>query len=147
MKLQIAIFAAGCFWEVEEAFSKVKGVKSTRVGYTGGQTLNPSYKEVSTSTTGHVEAVEIKYDPSQVSFLDLLKLFWKVQDPTDITQVSTQYRSVIFTHSLEQEFEARKSLLEREEKLKEKIHTEIVSATTFYPAEEEHQKYFKKNKK
>ncbi|MFC1780139.1 peptide-methionine (S)-S-oxide reductase MsrA [Patescibacteria group bacterium] len=146
MKLQIATFAAGCFWGVEKAFSKVKGVVSTRVGYTGGQTIKPTYEEVSSDTTGHTEAIEIKYDPSKVSYSDLLKVFWKIHDPTDITQVSTQYRSVIFTHNMEQEFEARDSKAEIEAKQKKVFHTEIVSASTFYKAEEEHQKYLQKNK-
>ncbi len=145
-----ATFAAGCFWGVEDAFRQVKGVVSTTVGYTGGTTKNPSYKDVCTGRTGHAEAVEVEFDPAQVSYLELLAVFWKSHDPTTINRqgpdVGTQYRSGIFYHDAEQEAAARdsKAMLEREGIFKRPIVTEITPASALYRAEEYHQQYFEK---
>ena len=143
-------FAAGCFWGVEAAFRKVAGVTSTAVGYTGGTAKSPNYKEVCTGRTGHAEAVEVESDPEQVSYLELLAVFWKSHDPTTVNRqgpdVGTQYRSAIFYHDAEQEEEARasKSVLEKDYVFKKPIVTEIVPAGEFYRAEEYHQQYFEK---
>jgi peptide-methionine (S)-S-oxide reductase len=143
-------FAAGCFWGVEDAFRQVAGVASTTVGYTGGTAKNPNYKEVCTGRTGHAEAVEVEFDPEQVSYLELLAVFWKSHDPTTMNRqgpdVGTQYRSAIFYHDAEQEEEARasKSVLEKDYVFKRPIVTEIVPAGEFYRAEEYHQQYFEK---
>jgi peptide-methionine (S)-S-oxide reductase len=145
-----ATFAAGCFWGVEDAFRQVKGVKSTTVGYTGGTAKNPSYKEVCTGKTGHAEAVEVEFDPAQVSYLELLATFWKSHDPTTMNRqgpdVGTQYRSGIFFHDAEQEKEARDSkvVLEKTGVFKRPIVTEIAPASEFYRAEDYHQQYFEK---
>lgn len=145
-----ATFAAGCFWGVEDAFRQVKGVKSTTVGYTGGTATNPSYKEVCTGRTGHAEAVEVEFDPAQVSYLELLAAFWKSHDPTTMNRqgpdVGTQYRSGIFFHDAEQEKEARdsKAVLEKTGVFKRPIVTEITPAPEFYRAEDYHQQYFEK---
>jgi len=145
-----ATFAAGCFWGVEDAFRQVKGVLSTSVGYTGGTKLNPTYKEVCTGGTGHAEAVEVEFDPGQVSYLELLATFWKSHDPTTLNRqgpdIGTQYRSAIFFHDAEQEQEARdsKAVLEKEGVFRRPIVTQIVAAGPFYRAEEYHQQYFEK---
>ena len=148
--MAIATFAAGCFWGVEDAFRQVKGVLSTTVGFTGGTTKNPSYREVCTGRTGHAEAVEVEYDPAQVSYLELLKTFWTSHDPTTMNRqgpdVGTQYRSAIFYHDAEQEAAARdsKAMLEKQGVFKRPIVTQILPATDFYRAEEYHQQYFEK---
>jgi peptide-methionine (S)-S-oxide reductase len=149
-----ATFAAGCFWHVEEAFREVKGVLATQVGYTGGAMRNPSYDDVCSGETGHAEAVEVEYDPKQVSYERLLEVFWSCHDPTQRDRqgpdVGTQYRSAIFWHSDEQKMAAMKSKerLEKSGKLSKPITTEIVKAGMFYRAEEYHQKYLmKKGKK
>ncbi|MGH9738676.1 MAG: peptide-methionine (S)-S-oxide reductase MsrA [Candidatus Acidiferrales bacterium] len=145
-----ATFAAGCFWGVEDAFRQVKGVTSATVGYTGGTKANPSYKEVCTGDTGHAEAVEVQFDPSQVSYRELLATFFQSHDPTQLNRqgpdFGTQYRSAIFFHNAEQESEARtaKMALEKAAIFKKPIVTQIVPAAEFYPAEEYHQKYFEK---
>lgn len=145
-----ATFAAGCFWGVEDAFRQVKGVLSTTVGYTGGTAKNPSYKEVCTGLTGHAEAVEVEYDPAQVSYLELLRTFWTSHDPTTLNRqgpdVGTQYRSAIFFHDAEQEAAAResKAILEKEGVFKRPIVTQILPAGDFYRAEDYHQQYFEK---
>jgi peptide-methionine (S)-S-oxide reductase len=149
-KLQQATFAAGCFWGVEEQFRHVPGVVATAVGYTGGHTLDPTYKDVCTDLTGHAEAVLVTYDPAKVSYAELLDAFWTCHDPTTKDRqgpdVGTQYRSVIFYHSPEQEKVARASLKEVDEGkfFKDKIVTEIVPAERFYKAEEYHQQYMAK---
>ena len=146
-----ATFAAGCFWHVEELFSKVKGVTSTAVGYTGGHVDNPSYEDVCTDNTGHAEAVQVEYDPSQVSYDDLLKIFWENHNPTTLNRqgpdIGTQYRSAIFFHDSEQEKTANESKenLEKSNRFSNKIVTQIVPAKPFYRAEEYHQRYFEKN--
>ena len=145
-----ATFAAGCFWGVEAAFRQVPGVTATRVGYTGGTTTNPTYKQVCTDRTGHAEAVEVSYDPARVSYDDLLRVFWENHDPTQRNRqgpdIGTQYRSAIFYHDSEQEAAARasKERLERSGAHKRPIVTEIVPAQTFYQAEDYHQQYLEK---
>jgi peptide-methionine (S)-S-oxide reductase len=149
--LQIATFAAGCFWGVEEAFRQLKGVKSTIVGYTGGRFENPTYNDVCTHKTGHAEAVEIQFDPNEVSYEQLLDVFWSIHDPTTKDRqgpdIGSQYRSMIAYHTQEQELLAIKSKanLEKSNQLREDtIVTEIVPASTFYKAEDYHQKYYQK---
>jgi len=145
-----ATFAAGCFWGVEAAFRQIKGVQSTSVGYSGGNYDNPSYKVVCSGRTGHAESVEVVYDPSKVSYDDLLKVFWENHDPTQLNRqgwdVGTQYRSAIFYHSPEQEAAARasKAQLESSGKYRRPIVTQITPASEFYPAEEYHQQYLEK---
>jgi peptide-methionine (S)-S-oxide reductase len=145
-----ATFAAGCFWGVEDAFRQVKGVISTTVGYIGGATRNPTYKEVCTDRTGHAEAVEVEFDPNQVSYRELLALFFQSHDPTTLNRqgpdFGSQYRSAIFFHEAEQEKEAReaKAALEKAGIFKRPIVTQIVAAPEFYRAEDYHQQYFEK---
>ena len=146
-----ATFGAGCFWHVEDLLSKTKGVKSTTVGYTGGQLPNPTYEEVCTDKTGHAEAVEVEYDPNEISYEELLDVFWNNHNPTTLNRqgpdIGIQYRSAIFYHDEKQKEIAEKSKqsLETSGKYQNPIVTEIVPAPTFYKAEEYHQKYFKKN--
>jgi peptide-methionine (S)-S-oxide reductase len=145
-----ATFAAGCFWGVEDAFRQVKGVTSTTVGYIGGTTKNPTYQEVCTDRTGHAEAVEVEFDPRQVSYRELLAAFFQSHDPTTINRqgpdIGTQYRSAIFFHDAEQEAEAReaKAALEKSGVFRRPIVTQIVPASEFYRAEDYHQQYFEK---
>jgi len=147
--LETATFAAGCFWGVEEAFRNLRGVKNTMVGYTGGRVASPSYEMVCSDRTGHAEAVQVKFNPKEVSFEKLLEVFWSSHDPTQLNRqgpdIGKQYRSAIFFHSKEQEQAAKKSKqeLEKSGKLK-KIVTEIVPAGEFYKAEDYHQKYYLK---
>jgi len=149
---QTATFAAGCFWGVESAFRSLlgKGVVSTRVGYTGGQTENPTYEQVCSHTTGHAEAVEVTFDPTKVTYTELLKLFWSIHDPTTPNRqgpdIGSQYRSAIFYHGEDQRKLAEESMakLAASGKTRSKIVTQIVPATTFYPAEDYHQQYFEK---
>jgi peptide-methionine (S)-S-oxide reductase len=146
-----ATFAAGCFWGVEDRFRQVEGVISAMVGYTGGHTKNPTYQEVCTDKTGHAEAVELEFDPKQISYPELLAVFFQSHDPTQRNRqgpdYGTQYRSAIFFHDAEQETEAReaKEALEKAGVFKRPIVTEIVPAGEFYRAEEYHQRYFEKN--
>jgi peptide-methionine (S)-S-oxide reductase len=128
-----ATFAAGCFWGVEATFRQLPGVISTRVGYTGGKTTDPTYKEVCTDRTGHAEAVEIEYDPAKLSYDKLLEVFW-------------EYRSAIFFHTPEQEAEAKasKEQLEKSRRFSKPIVTQIVPAVTFFEAEDYHQQYLEK---
>jgi peptide-methionine (S)-S-oxide reductase len=145
-----ATFAAGCFWGVEDAFRQVKGVTSTTVGYIGGHTKNPTYKEVCTDRTGHAEAVEVEFNPSEVSYRELLAVFFRSHDPATLNRqgpdIGTQYRSAIFFHDAQQEATAReaKATLEKAGVFKRPIVTEILPASDFYRAEEYHQQYFKK---
>jgi peptide-methionine (S)-S-oxide reductase len=145
-----ATFAEGCFWGVEDAFRQVKGVLKTTVGYTGGTAKNPSYKEVCTGRTGHAEAVEVEFDPAQVSYMELLKTFWTSHDPTTMNRqgpdIGTQYRSAIFYHDAEQEAEAKasKAMLEQQGVYKRPIVTQILPVSDFYRAEDYHQQYFEK---
>jgi peptide-methionine (S)-S-oxide reductase len=146
-----AAFAAGCFWGVEKIFSEVPGVISTQVGYMGGNTERPTYEQVCTGQTGHAETVEVLYDPTQVSYEELLATFWQWHDPTTLNRqgpdVGSQYRSVIFFYDAQQEQAARrtKEVLEKARVFRDPIVTEIVPAGRFWRAEEYHQKYLKKN--
>jgi peptide-methionine (S)-S-oxide reductase len=150
IKMEKATFGAGCFWGVEDAFRKIDGVVATQVGYTGGKTDSPTYKDVCTDRTGHAEAVEVTYDPSKVSYEDLLKVFWSVHDPTQMNRqgpdTGSQYRSVIFYHNAEQEklAKASKQALQASGKHGRQIVTEIVPAGKFHRAEEYHQQYLEK---
>jgi peptide-methionine (S)-S-oxide reductase len=145
-----ATFAAGCFWGVEDAFRQMKGVTSTTVGYTGGTKVAPTYKEVCGGNTGHAEAVEVEYEPSNVSYAELLALFFQSHDPTTLNRqgpdFGTQYRSAIFFHDPEQEAAAReaKAALEKAGVFKRPIVTQILPASEFYRAEDYHQQYFEK---
>ena len=146
-----ATFAAGCFWHVEDLFRKTKGVKDTKVGYIGGTLPNPTYEEVCTDRTGHAEAVEVDYDPKEISYEDLLNVFWNNHDPTSLNRqgpdIGIQYRSSIFVHDESQKITAEKSKkdLNMSGKYSKEIVTEILPAPNFYKAEEYHQKYFQKN--
>lgn len=145
-----ATFAAGCFWCVEPSFSKIKGVTSTMVGYTGGRLENPTYEDVCTGQTGHAEAIQVEYDPSVVSYDEILEVFWSSHDPTTLNRqgpdVGDQYRSAIFFHSAEQEAAARasKERLQNSGMYEKNVVTQIVPASQFYKAEEYHQKYYAK---
>jgi len=148
--LEKATFGAGCFWGVEAAFRSVKGVVSTQVGYAGGRTPDPTYEQVCSGRTGHAEAVEVTYDPTQVAYDDLLRVFWENHDPTTPNRqgpdVGEQYRSAIFFHSPEQEAAAKASVasLEAAKRFRRPIVTRIVPAGPFYRAEEYHQQYLEK---
>lgn len=150
-QLETAIFAGGCFWCMEPPFDKLDGVISTTSGYTAGQKENPSYKEVSSGTTGHTEAVQIVFDPEKVSYAELLDVFWKNIDPFVINRQfcdsGNQYRSGLYYLNQDQEKSARLSLehLEKTKTIEKPVVTEIVAASTFYPAEEYHQDYYIKN--
>jgi len=145
-----AMFAAGCFWGVEAEFAGLKGVTSTRVGYSGGHTKNPTYGEVCSGKTGHAETVLVEYDPSVIAYDALLNAFWDMHDPTTLNRqgpdTGSQYRSVIFYFSPEQELAARRSKeqLDKSGVHKNKVVTEITPAGPFYEAEEYHQRYFEK---
>ncbi len=151
MKTEKAVFAAGCFWGVEEYFSGIKGVISAVSGYTGGITENPTYKEVCTGLTNHAEAVEVEFDSDVITYNDLLQLFFKMHDPTTLNRQGpdsgTQYRSAIFCISEKQKSTAElyKTELNDSPEFLGRIVTEITEASEFYRAEEYHQKYFKKN--
>jgi len=148
--MEKATFGAGCFWGVEESFRQLPGVAETEVGYLGGQTQNPSYKDVCTDETGHAEVVQVTYDPAKISYDQLLEAFWSAHDPTTLNRqgpdVGTQYRSAIFFHSPEQERLARasKEKAQASGKFRRPVVTEITPASTFYRAEEYHQKYLAK---
>jgi len=150
-KLDSATFGSGCFWCTEAIFERVKGVHKVISGYAGGTTENPSYEQVCTGKTGHAEVCQIIFDPSVVSFADLLKIFWKTHDPTTLNRQGadegTQYRSVIFYHSDEQKklAEHYKLELDKSGSWKDPIVTEISPFTKFYPAEAYHQNYFANN--
>jgi peptide-methionine (S)-S-oxide reductase len=145
-----ATFAAGCFWGVEATFRALPGVNSTRVGYIGGKTQNPTYKDVCTDTTGHAEAVEVDYDPAKVSYDKLLQVFWENHDPTQVNRqgpdFGTQYRTAIFFYDAEQEAQAKasKQKLEDSKRFSKPIATQIVPAATFWEAEDYHQQYLEK---
>jgi peptide-methionine (S)-S-oxide reductase len=144
-----ATFAAGCFWGVETAFRQIDGVTATTVGYSGGDTTNPTYKEVCTDTTGHAEVVQVEYDPDKVSYETLLGLFWSNHDPTQLNRqgpdVGTQYRSAIYYHDDEQKAAATASKDKLESSGRGRaIVTEITQAQEFYPAEDYHQQYLEK---
>jgi len=146
-----AYFAGGCFWCMEEAFEKVEGVLSATSGYMGGTVANPSYEEVSAGRTGHAESVEVVYDPGKVSYQKLLEAFWHNVDPitpnAQFCDHGTQYRSAIFFQTDEEKrvSDSSKQALEQSRRFKEPIVTQIVMASQFYPAEEYHQDFYKKN--
>jgi peptide-methionine (S)-S-oxide reductase len=147
----VAIFAGGCFWCMEPPFDKLPGVKSTTSGYVGGHVANPTYKQVSAGRTGHAEAVLVRYDPTRVSYQTLLDVFWRNIDPLAIDRqfcdIGDQYRSAIFTTGAEQRrlAEASKRKLEASGRFRQPIATQIVPASKFYPAEEYHQDYYRRN--
>lgn len=149
-RLEIATFGAGCFWGVEASFSRVEGVISTEVGFMGGKKKNPTYMEVCAGNTGHAEVVRILFDPVKVSYEDLLSIFWEIHDPTQLNRqgddIGTQYRSVIFFHTPEQEkmAKASKERLEKSGKYAHPVVTEILPASEFYRAEEYHQHFYEK---
>jgi peptide-methionine (S)-S-oxide reductase len=145
-----ATFGAGCFWGVEAEFRKVQGVIEVTSGYSGGHTENPTYGDVCSGATGHAEVVEVEYDPSKVSYEELLEVFWREHDPTQLNRqgpdFGTQYRSVIFFLTPEQETAAHASKEKAQERFKKPITTQIKPASEFYRAEEYHQRYFEKNR-
>jgi peptide-methionine (S)-S-oxide reductase len=149
-KAEVATFAGGGFWGVEAAFRQVPGVLKSTAGYAGGSVENPSYEQVCTGTTGHAESVQVEFDPSQVSYEELLGHFWQLHDPTQLNRqgpdVGSQYRSVIFYHNPAQRTaaEASKKQQNASGRLHQPIVTEIVAAGTFYPAEDYHQQYLEK---
>jgi peptide-methionine (S)-S-oxide reductase len=143
-----ATLGAGCFWGVEATYRRLAGVKSTQVGYMGGAMKNPSYKQVCTDSTGHAEVLEVTFDPEVISYHDILEVFWENHNPTTLNRqgpdVGTQYRSAIFTHSPEQEAEAKASRDAAQARFPRPIVTEITPATEFWKAEEYHQQYLEK---
>lgn len=143
-----ATFGAGCFWGVEARFGELPGVTETAVGYSGGHMHNPTYRDVCTDDTGHVEVVELGFDPAKVSYEELVRLFFRLHDPTQLNRqgpdVGTQYRSAIFFHSEEQKATAERVKQEMQQLIRGKIVTAIEPAQTFYRAEEYHQKYLEK---
>lgn len=149
--LETATFGAGCFWCVEAVFQRLKGVESVASGYSGGKAANPTYEQVCTGTTGHAEVCQITYDPRQLSFEQLLEVFWKTHDPTTLNRqgndVGTQYRSVVFYHSEEQKKLAQqyKARLDSSGAFPAPIVTEIAPFTVFYKAEDYHQNYYREN--
>lgn len=150
-RMERATFAGGCFWCMEAPFEQLDGVASVTAGYTGGAAPNPTYEQVSSGTTGHAEAVQVVYDPAKVTYQQLLEAFWRNIDPTtpdrQFADKGSQYRTAIFSHTEEQRrfAEASKAELARSGTFDRPIVTEIVPASTFYPAEEYHQDYYKKN--
>jgi peptide-methionine (S)-S-oxide reductase len=148
MTTEKATFGAGCFWGVEETFRELKGIISTTVGYAGGNKSNPSYEDVCTDETGHAEVVEVEFNPSQISYEQLLDVFWSNHNPTTLNRqgpdVGTQYRSIIFYHSPEQKAAAEKSKIEKTAKFHGPIVTQIEPASKFWRAEEYHQRYLEK---
>ena len=149
-QLELATLGAGCFWGVEELFLRLNGVKKVTSGYTGGSLVSPTYQDICTGTTGHAEVVQLEFDPSVVSYTEVLNYFWRLHDPTTLNRQGydsgTQYRSAIFYHSDEQRLWAEESKTTRDKsgKHKDPIVTEITEISTFYPAEEHHQKYYQK---
>ena len=150
---ETATFAGGCFWCIEEIFRQQPGVLKVVSGYTGGETKNPTYREVCTGDTGHAEAIQITFDPQQIAYADLLAVFWKAHDPTQLNRqgadVGTQYRSAIFTHSEAQAAaaQAAKAAENASDRRARPIVTEIVPVGTFYPAEDYHQEYYRNNRR
>lgn len=148
--MEKATFGAGCFWGVEASFRKIEGVASTTVGYAGGSFKDPTYKDVCSGKTGHAEVVQVEYDPSKVSYEELLRVFWNIHDPTTLNRqgpdIGTQYRSAVFFHNPEQEAAAAasKQKLQSSGRYQKSIETEITPASEFYRAEDYHQQYFEK---
>jgi len=150
-KMELATFGMGCFWCSEAMFSQLKGVQKVQSGFSGGTTVNPSYRDVCTGETGHAEVVQISYDPEQISYAELLKIFFTMHDPTTLNRqgadMGTQYRSVIFTHTQQQREEALKAieLLTTEKLYPNPIVTQVEEYKNFYPAEDYHNNYFQNN--
>ena len=150
---ETATFAGGCFWCIEEIFRQQPGVLKVVSGYTGGETKNPTYREVCAGDTGHAEAIQITFDPQKIAYADLLAVFWKAHDPTQLNRqgadVGTQYRSAIFTHSEAQAAAAQadKAAENDSGRHARPLVTEIVPAGTFYPAEDYHQEYYRNNRR
>ena len=148
--MEKATFGAGCFWGVEAAFRKIEGVASTTVGYAGGSFKDPTYKDVCSGKTGHAEVVQVEFDPSKVSYEELLRVFWNIHDPTTLNRqgpdIGTQYRSAVFFHNPEQEAAATasKQKLQSSGRYQNSIVTEITPASEFYRGEDYHQQYFEK---
>ena len=149
MTTEKATFGAGCFWGVEYVYRRVPGVIDVQVGYSGGITPNPTYEEVCSHTTGHAEVAQVTFDPDQVSFDQLLEIFWAMHDPTQIDRqgpdIGDQYRSVIFAHSAEQQQAAEASKERAQPRFGQPIATKIQPLEAFYPAEGYHQAYYEKN--
>lgn len=147
--LEVATLAGGCFWCLEAACDQLKGVHSVESGYTGGDAPNPSYEEVCSGDTGHAEAVKISFDPDEISYTDLLEVFFTLHDPTTLDRqgndVGTQYRSAIFYHSPEQKAAAEQTIARLSKSWNDAIVTEVVPAGPFYEAEPYHQEYFQRN--
>lgn len=149
--MELATFGMGCFWCSEAMFSQLKGVQKVQSGFSGGTTVNPSYRDVCTGETGHAEVVQISYDPEQISYAELLKIFFTMHDPTTLNRqgadMGTQYRSVIFTHTQQQREEALKAieLLTTEKLYPNPIVTQVEEYKNFYPAEDYHNNYFQNN--
>lgn len=149
-KLEKATFAGGCFWCMVKPFDEIDGIEEVVSGYTGGQTVNPTYEQVCSGTTGHCEAVQITFDPERIDYRNLLEIYWRLIDPTNsggqFYDRGSSYRTAIFYHNEKQRKEAERSKqeLEKSGRFQRKIVTPIVPATPFYPAEEEHQQYYKK---
>lgn len=149
--LETATFGSGCFWCTEAVFDRLKGVQSVVSGYSGGSLKNPTYEQVCSGTTGHAEVIQVTYDPAEISYAQLLKVFWKTHDPTTLNRqghdVGTQYRSAIFYHNDEQRRQAEhyKAQLDASGAFSTPIVTEIVPFTAFYPAEKYHQDYYEQN--
>ncbi|MCF8345964.1 MAG: peptide-methionine (S)-S-oxide reductase MsrA [Bacteroidales bacterium] len=150
-KSEVATFASGCFWCTEAIFNRVKGVVSVVSGYSGGEVVNPSYKEVCNGNTGHAEAIQVTFNPDEVSYVELLEIFFKTHDPTTLNRqgadVGTQYRSAIFYHTPSQHEQAVAIIdaLNSEKIWKDPIVTEVTAFSNFYPAEDYHQEYFDNN--
>jgi peptide-methionine (S)-S-oxide reductase len=146
--METATFAAGCFWQVEMEFRRIPGVEGVSVGYSGGTKPEPTYGEVCTGATGHAEVVQIRFDPAQVPYEQLVDRFWEIHDPTTPNRqgpdVGTQYRSAIFYHSPEQQEAARSSLERAQARFSKPIVTEITPASEYYRAEEYHQRYLER---
>jgi peptide-methionine (S)-S-oxide reductase len=148
MSTEQATFAAGCFWNVEAAFRQIAGVRATTVGYTAGRTDDPTYEQVCSHTTGHAEAVLVEFDPEQVTYDQLLEAFWQVHDPTQLNRqgpdIGDNYRSAVYFHTPDQEKAAIASKDAAQPRFAKPIVTEITPATTFWPAEDYHQRYLEK---
>lgn len=148
--METATFGAGCFWGIEAAFRRIPGVLTATSGYMGGHVENPTYRQVCTDTTGHAEVVQVTFDPEKVTFESLLEAFFGMHDPTQLNRqgpdIGTQYRSVIFYHSPEQEKTAREALenLQKQGRFSRPIATQLVAAPDFWPAEEYHQRYLER---
>ncbi|MES1981543.1 MAG: peptide-methionine (S)-S-oxide reductase MsrA [Pseudomonadota bacterium] len=146
--MEQATFAAGCFWGVEAAFRQTPGVIKTSVGYTGGKTQQPTYQQVCTGTTRHAEAVQVTFDPAKVGYEQLLDVFWKNHDPTQLNRqgpdIGTQYRTAIFFHTPQQQMAARASISQQQTAHSRPVVTEILPASIYYPAEDYHQQYLEK---